>query len=304
MSACRPIIGPKSPEFQTHQTPAGSQCHAPQMGHWLYVANKIILRNDWPTNSCGHSKNGMFPEPFLFHSFKDGEGIRFLLGIWGRVMNYKVRSAVMRYPWTSKEEVLFWRGGMTGKWICPHDGANCSALQEVSGKQWNLTHWHLGLRGRAVLLQSFAPPGYTDIKFSSRVGMSDEVAALLTRRGWLDLDEPHLMERQFRAKYLLVTDDSDRIYWMATGNSLLFLPSSGMLRGCGLRALKPWQHFIPLKPDLSDALERVAWAKAHDEEARVIAARGAALAREAFSHEAQLFCLLRMIQEVSAWLKD
>lgn len=114
----------------------------------------------------------------------------FLLGIWGRVMNYKVRSAVMRYPWSSKEEVLFWRGGMTGKWICPHDGASdCSALQEVRGKQWNLTHWHLGLRGRAVLLQSFAPPGYTDIKFSSRVGMSDEVAALLTRRGWLDLDE-------------------------------------------------------------------------------------------------------------------
>ena len=44
---CR--IGRKSPEFQT---PAGSQCHAPQMGHWiydLYDANKIILRDDWPT---------------------------------------------------------------------------------------------------------------------------------------------------------------------------------------------------------------------------------------------------------------
>ena len=52
-----------SPEFQT---PAGSQCHAPQMGHWLYDlydANKIILRDDWPTKSFGHS-NGMVPEPY------------------------------------------------------------------------------------------------------------------------------------------------------------------------------------------------------------------------------------------------
>eukprot|EP00913_Durusdinium_trenchii_P033956 g31785.t1 len=112
-----------------------------------------------------------------------------------------------------------------------------------------------------------------------------------------------MLEEQFHAKYLLVTDDSDRIFWMATGNSLLFLPSSGMWRGCGLLALEPWRHFVPLAPDLSDALERIAWAKAHDEEARRMAARGAALARQAFRHEAQLFCLLRMLQEVSAGLQ-
>eukprot|EP00434_Breviolum_minutum_P014500 symbB.v1.2.012785.t1/scaffold859.1/size157342/10 len=211
----------------------------------------------------------------------------------------------MRYPWNFKEDVLLWRGGMTGRWICPHDESlgDCKT-HELNRNQWNLTHWHLGLRGRAILLQSFAPPGYTDIKFTTGVGMSDEVKALFIERGWLDLNEPPMLEKQFGAKYLLVTDDSDRIFWMATGNSLMFLPSSGMLRGCGLLAMQPWRHFIPLKPDLSDALERIAWAKAHDEEARLIAARGAALAREAFSHEAQLFCLLRMLQEVSAWLQD
>eukprot|EP00438_Fugacium_kawagutii_P033414 Skav204341 [mRNA] locus=scaffold55:252104:253188:+ [translate_table: standard] len=188
---------------------------------------------------------------------------------------------------------------MTGKWLCPQSG-NCRALTDFdSGKQWNLTHWHLGLRGRIILLQSFAPKGYMDIKFSSAFGMSDEVKDLMLERGWLDLDEPTLLEQQFRAKYLLVTDDSDRIYWMATGNSLLFLPESGMLRGCGLHALRPWQHF-----DLSDAIDQVAWARAHDAEARLIAARGAAVAREAFSHEAQLFCLRRVVQEVAAWLED
>ncbi|CAK9042563.1 unnamed protein product [Durusdinium trenchii] len=109
-------------------------------------------------------------------------------------MNYRVRSAVMRYPWNSKKEVLFWRGGMTGKWLCPAHMGDCMALQDLGrAKQWNLTHWHLGLRGRAILLQSFAPPGYVDMKFTSDVGMTDEVKALLLERGWLDLNEPQQM---------------------------------------------------------------------------------------------------------------
>ena len=34
------------------------------------------------------------------------------------------------------------------------------------------------------------------------------------------------------------------------------------------RDLLPWQHYIPLRSDLSDVLEQVKWAKEHDEEVR------------------------------------
>eukprot|EP00933_Yihiella_yeosuensis_P080645 TRINITY_DN94103_c0_g1_i1.p1 TRINITY_DN94103_c0_g1~~TRINITY_DN94103_c0_g1_i1.p1 ORF type:complete len:304 (-),score=61.04 TRINITY_DN94103_c0_g1_i1:117-914(-) len=230
----------------------------------------------------------------------------FLMSMWGRLMATRVRSAVMQYPWYEKQPVLFWRGGMTGRWLCPTEGQECQLLEDYhSGHQWNLTHWHLGTRGRAALLQSFAPPGLVDMKFTSKSGMTSEVQELLRSRAWLDDNEPKkMLEDQFRAKYLLITDDSDRAYWMATGNSLMFMTSSTILRGCGLAALKPWVHFVPIRPDLSDALERVLWAQQHDEEARAIAARGSAFAREAFSQEAQLFCLFRMLEQYAARLED
>ena len=41
---------------------------------------------------------------------------------------------------------------------------------------------------------------------------------------------------------------------------------------------------------------KVAWAKANDDEARRIAIQGAALARTAFTHEAQLLCLQRIVE--------
>lgn len=32
--------------------------------------------------------------------------------------------------------------------------------------------------------------------------------------------------------------------------------------------LQPWKHFIPFKSDLSDLLEKLQWAKDHDEEVK------------------------------------
>ena len=44
--------------------------------------------------------------------------------------------------------------------------------------------------------------------------------------------------------------------------------------------LRPFEHYVPVKPDMSDLLEQWEWAMAHDAEARQIAANGQALARE------------------------
>lgn len=233
----------------------------------------------------------------------------FLLGYWGRLMPSRVRKAVQNFPWADKVERLFWRGGMTGRWICPPDaGAKGSTACQVLDNyheegRWNITHWDLSPRSRVVQLSSFVPQ-WVDAKFSDTNHMTEEVADLLQARGWLEEGRPKLLERQFQYKYLLVTDDSDRVYWMATGNSLLFMPASNMLRGCGLGAFKPGIHFVPLRADLSDAIEQVLWAKEHDEDARLIAAQGASLARRAFSHEAQLYCLQRMLEEYASRLVD
>jgi len=49
------------------------------------------------------------------------------------------------------------------------------------------------------------------------------------------------------------------------------------------RALHKWEHYVPLRPDLSDLPERVRWLQAHDAEAEAIGRRAAAFARAALS---------------------
>ena len=44
--------------------------------------------------------------------------------------------------------------------------------------------------------------------------------------------------------------------------------------------LLPWVHFIPIKTDLSDLCEKVAWAKENEEKSRVIAENGRLFVRE------------------------
>lgn len=43
--------------------------------------------------------------------------------------------------------------------------------------------------------------------------------------------------------------------------------------------IRPWEHFIPVKADMSDLVEKIEWARSHDAEARDIAANGQAFAR-------------------------
>jgi hypothetical protein len=38
--------------------------------------------------------------------------------------------------------------------------------------------------------------------------------------------------------------------------------------------LRPFEHYIPVLPDLSDLLEQLEWAMSHDDEARLIKERG------------------------------
>jgi hypothetical protein len=38
--------------------------------------------------------------------------------------------------------------------------------------------------------------------------------------------------------------------------------------------LRPFEHYIPVLPDLSDLLEQLEWAMSHDDEARLIQERG------------------------------
>eukprot|EP00913_Durusdinium_trenchii_P020973 g19708.t1 len=60
------------------------------------------------------------------------------------------------------------------------------------------------------------------------------------------------------------TIDDTRIYWMLSTGSLVFKQITPLL-GFGITALEPMVHFVPIKEDLSDLVEKLHWARAHDE---------------------------------------
>jgi hypothetical protein len=53
--------------------------------------------------------------------------------------------------------------------------------------------------------------------------------------------------------------------------------------------LRPFEHYIPVLPDLSDLVERIQWAIAHDAEARAIQRAGQAFAERVLT-DAQNDC--------------
>ncbi|KAJ7735937.1 glycosyl transferase family 90-domain-containing protein [Mycena metata] len=53
--------------------------------------------------------------------------------------------------------------------------------------------------------------------------------------------------------------------------------------------IRPYEHYIPVLPDLSDLLQKVEWARAHDAEARMIQERGRAVAERVMT-DAQNDC--------------
>jgi hypothetical protein len=66
------------------------------------------------------------------------------------------------------------------------------------------------------------------------------------------------------------------------------------------KTLKPFVHFIPFSSDLSDLLERLEWAKTHDEECRVISQNGQRLAAEVLNEEAIYEYFYRVLSAYAA----
>jgi len=82
--------------------------------------------------------------------------------------------------------------------------------------------------------------------------------------------------------------------------SLLFSRQESTLFEFWERDLEPYQHYIPVKADFSDLVEKVEWAIAHDDHARAIAQNGTRFVR-AHLHMTRVHCYwARLLSRYSA----
>lgn len=77
-------------------------------------------------------------------------------------------------------------------------------------------------------------------------------------------------------KYMINVDGTVAAYrfpFLLAGNSVVFKQDS-KYKEHFYDDLVPWEHYIPVKRDLSDLVERIQWAKENDETVRQIAMAG------------------------------
>ncbi|KAM8977647.1 protein O-glucosyltransferase 3 [Pelodytes ibericus] len=95
----------------------------------------------------------------------------------------------------------------------------------------------------------------------------------------------------FKFKYQVNVDGTVAAYrfpYLMLGDSLVLKQVSPYYEHF-YSALKPGKHYIPVKRNLGDLIEKIQWAKENDEEARKIVKEGQALARELLQPH-RLYC--------------
>lgn len=207
-------------------------------------------------------------------------------------------------PWKEKKPLLFWRGSMSGLFSFWGSGdaplqeppAGCSLdLPELQyHNNLNSSTWIWHPRGRLSYLAKYSPDLDAKITRIWR-GHSAMDHAELKREGMLDDRRP--LEDWTKYRYLIVPDVADRFHYLMWINAVMFFPESAV-KMWGVSLLKPWKHYIPLKHDLSDLLDKIAWAKAHDDECEKIADSGSQIARHIFHPEFILLYLYHLLREV------
>uniref|UniRef100_A0A803YH59 Glycosyl transferase CAP10 domain-containing protein n=1 Tax=Meleagris gallopavo TaxID=9103 RepID=A0A803YH59_MELGA len=106
----------------------------------------------------------------------------------------------------------------------------------------------------------------------------------------------------FKYKYQINIDGTVAAYrlpYLLAGNSVV-LKQDSIYYEHFYNELQPWKHYIPFKSDLSDLLEKLQWAKEHDEEAKKIAKSGQEFARNNLMGD-HIFCYyFKLFQEYSS----
>ncbi|KAJ7444043.1 glycosyl transferase family 90-domain-containing protein [Mycena latifolia] len=176
-------------------------------------------------------------------------------------------------PWADKTPQAYWRGTATGGQII---GPN----------------YHNFTRFRLVDL-SRAHPDLVDAQITRFADL-----LCLQEDG---CDRAHIVEEYgisggapqeniYKYKYALDVDGmtySGRFLGLLASGSLVF--KATVFNEYFNDWLRPYEHYIPVRPDLSDLLEKIEWAQSYDGEARAIQARGQEMARRVMT-DAQNDC--------------
>jgi hypothetical protein len=169
---------------------------------------------------------------------------------------------VNRIPWEDRRAIAFWRGNTTGI----RTGKSWNSIPriqlcEICNKEDVRSFFDVGLSGLAQI------PKYEINKV--------ENSGLM--RGYV----PMLSSDQY--KYQIDIDGNSNAWSglfqkLLSGSAILKVASPHGFRQWYYDRFIPWEHFVPVKPDMTDLVEKTQWLIANDDKAMRIGQKGVELA--------------------------
>jgi hypothetical protein len=168
--------------------------------------------------------------------------------------------------WSRRSDRLRWRGWTNG-----------SGRKDYSSPQ---AQWDQSIMPRIRMALILKDAEAADAAFTG--SFNAELAARLRRDGLLKAEIPQ--NDWINDKFALDIDGttntwSNFLVRLHLGCCVIKVDSQEGYRQWYYDRIRPWEHFVPVRSDMSDLVEKIDWARSHDAEARAIAENGRAFAR-------------------------
>ena len=194
------------------------------------------------------------------------------------VKNWDMDDSDLMLIWNQKVNKAIFRGTATGCGFTYNSNMRLKAT-ELSKKHSNILD--AGITGNQPKLKLHAIDGVgyvKPIKFIQKIPFVE----------------------QSKYKYILHLDGNVAAYRLAKSllfNSVVLLQETGS-RLWFQHLLKPWEHYVPIKDDLSDLIEKINWCINHDKECQNIANNGRTLAKSFLTKDECLKYIYEMIWSI------
>lgn len=192
--------------------------------------------------------------------------------------------------WDEKSTKAIFRGATTGM-----------NFKEAAKKEVDLLAnprfmlYEMALQQQEGTLNCSVPLDFAISKYWQYNGNSDYLEQIKT--AYPEIASIGLLE-QFKSKYVVVVDGNawpEKVAAFMYSGSLVFLAT--IHEDWVIRQLVDGENFIRIKPDLSDLIKKLEWARDNEEEARRIAAKGRLFAMKKFdSNHLQVYNALLLME--------
>jgi hypothetical protein len=196
-----------------------------------------------------------------------------------------IEKANQKWAWENKTAKAFWRGATTGGWL--------TAL-----------NWDQIARVKLALLAR-SHPDKMDARLTGVVQCDREIPALIKAQGLTGGKVSQVNHLKY--KYLVDVDGNscsfERYFWVLLSNCVVLKQITPNIQWY-YSGLKPYEHFVPVKEDLSDLMAQIEWVQMHDKEAKQIAENATAFAQNELALEDVFVYMTHLLQEYGKHMRQ